>query len=130
MDADAEAAGARIRVAVAEEGGKSGRRGARGVRGGGGVRVEEGGSERAGRVVEADESVDEANLDPKGQGAWRRRRRGRRLVEAAALIEKVAAEKADKEARKAAKKLENEAKRAAKKAEKETGGRRRRATTR
>jgi|MDSW01.2.fsa_nt_gb ATP-binding cassette subfamily F protein 2 len=72
-------------------------------------------------LLKPDESVDEANLDPKELGRRLAEKKAREEAEAAALIEKVAAEKADKEARKAAKKLENEAKRAAKKAEKEKG---------
>ena len=65
--------------------------------------------------------VDESQLDPKELGRRLAEKKAKEEAEAAALIEKVAQEKAEKEARKAAKKAENEAKRAAKKAEKEKG---------
>ena len=63
--------------------------------------------------------IDESQLDPKELGRLLAEKKAKEDAEASALVDKVAAEKAEKEARKAAKKLEKEKERAAKKAEKD-----------
>ncbi|ACO63791.1 predicted protein [Micromonas commoda] len=63
--------------------------------------------------------IDESQLDPKELGRLLAEKKAKEEAEAAALIDKVAAEKAEKEARKAEKKAQKEKERAAKKAEKD-----------